>query len=383
MRINRRTLAASVAVFPVMRSTHVSAQGATPTSDGSSDVEIAAANSRITSLGQYLPGGKLDGTLDLGWVDVERQLFAVARGTEGEERTSAFAQSTFGYAPKFFEYVFVMRELVGFGELEILQAMTSGVLPDSLQMVRLNVAASDLIPVWLEQGFEERQNDYGSFWTIGEDAEFDLSHPVQQVLLSQFNNIAILDDRVIAFAPTSAVLADVMATAAGEQPNMLEGLDPVVEALSDTAVSAWMIDGTYAAYSPQQGLTPEMMQQFEDLIAESNDAAGEMPVIRTLCSGTTEGASRDESLHDDSSVAFMILEVEGEATQAAAVIEWRLENFPSPINGRPYAEILGEVEIEAASETVLRLSTHDGASRAVFSQMIMQADTMLFAWQPG
>lgn len=382
MRFNRRQLAISAAGIPLFGAIPAVSQSATPSSLMMNDLELAAASSRITSLGQYVPGGTLDGVLDLNWIDIERQLFRIARGTEGEERRKAFMESGFGSGPPYLSVMWELEEAIGFGVLNILQAISANPPPDTLQMFRLDVDVTELPALWAQSGYEERENDFGRYWTIGENAEMDLQHPIQGVALASVNNIALLDDRTLAFAPTSESLGQVMGTINGETPTILAGLAPVTEALPETAIAAWYVDGTRLRYSAPGNMGEAQAAQLEEFVNQSDDAAGKMPVVRTVGVGTTEGASRDPNRSLANSVAFAILEVESDVETAVDVITWRHENLMSVVNGRPYRELLGEIEIEIVGDHVLRVSSHDGASISVFSQMLNRADTLLFSYRP-
>lgn len=379
MRINRRTLATSIASIPLLNATAAIAQ---PTTPASSDTVMADASSRITTLGRYLPGGTLDETLDLIWVDPERQVFHIARDIEGEERVSAFVQSQFGNVPPFFMQIRNIEAEMGFGELNIRHAVSSGILPNSIQLLELDLDAAPLLESWSDFGYEERENEYGSFWTIGEDGEFDFSHPIQELVLAQFNNIAILDERTLAFAPMATELARVMATVPEKIPSILDVLAPVTDALPETAISAWYLDGNILQFSSQEGSGEAQAVRLEDQLTLSNDTVGLMPPIRTISVGTTQGAARAPEFHDDTSTTFAILEVERDVETAAEVIAWRHENMASVVTAQPYSDILGEIEIEVVGDYVLRVSSHYAAPRAVFTQMMLQGDGLLFNYRP-
>lgn len=180
MQFNRRTFATSIAALPLLPAFSAVAQTA-------EDTEMAAASLRMSALTKYFPGGDLDGTpLELVWIDPERQLFEIARGEEGEERLRAFVQSQFGNAPQFLASMLELEQYVGFGLLNILQLVALNPPPETMQAVRVNADLDDvdLPSIWEDAGYEKQQNDWGEFWTIGEDAEFDLSNPIQRMVMS-------------------------------------------------------------------------------------------------------------------------------------------------------------------------------------------------------
>lgn len=385
MRFSRRKFSLAAMASPLLGSASSQAQRATPTS-----TDFETASKRLTGLLQYLPGGILDNELHLVWNDFERPV-ATIRDHAGEfasdySDTEIAMLAIHANGPILYQYAQMLEEFTGYTFDKLLQTMQFGSLPNAGMLAKLGVPAESLVPFWESLDYEARENEYGTFWTIGEEAEFDFNHPVQQTMLSNLNNIAIIEDDLIAYTQTSDVLAQIMSTATGDAPNRIAELEPTLAGLPEDANSAWLMDGgifEFGGLIVQQALSEEVVLKVEDMIAESNDAVGQMPVIRTFCVGTTAGASRDEELHNPDSKEFIILETDSAdmAEQAAAVIEWRHENLPSLQTGEPHSDLLPGLEIETLDGEFLRVSLPMESRGAMFSRMIQSRDTLLFAYQ--
>lgn len=376
MQLSRRTFTTS-ALAPLF----LPLVSGSPQVSAKLDVQMAVASDRIQRLGRFIPGGILDTELALVWVDPERQLFRLASGGSDEERQQAFMQSQFGAVPNLFINILRSEEFTGFSALNIMDAMAAFQAPFTLQLFRLNLDVEDLIPVWTDAGYVQKENEYGRYWTIGENGEVDLQNPVQQMALASLNNIAILDDHVIAYSAQATQLELIMATAKGDHPNVLAEIEPLTAALIDESISAMSVAGEYFSREGLVAPQPDLNARIEEFLGSSDEAVGPMPVVRSALAGTTEGSAMREDLLDQDAVAYLILQTEGDAELAAEVIAWRFENLMSLTSGQPYSEILGETEITTQSDDIVTITSKTGALTAVFNRMIMNADILPFAYR--
>lgn len=377
MRVSRRSFTTAAGAASMLLPITSLAQGATP-QPSSSQAELQAAQYRFTQWLELLPGGRLDEELDVTWVDFQRQVTALGGSwsISTEERMRYLSTSQYGNLPPFMQYGAVMGDVMGFDMINVTQAAASGRAPSIVQLVELDIDPMSLIAQWESVDYQHRENEYGEFWTIGEDGEISLSHPVQQMMIASFNNIAILDDRRIAAAPRADLLEELMSAHDGHIENRAAELAPVGTGLPDDGASLWILSGEIfmrvaedAAASPSSSLL--------DRLAESDDAVGPMPVLRTLGIGTTAGVARDIEHHVDDSSHFLILETDtaNMAQQAADVVVWRVQNMVSEVTGQPYADLLGELETEVISPDVVRIScSGDAAIRGVFTRMVQMND---------
>lgn len=385
MRLSRRTFTLSAASAPFILPAVSRAQQSTPVS-----TDFEPASTRITELLQYVPGGVLDERLDLTWNDLERQVSAV-REYAGEDALAAFPDDQLGFTslyangPDLLNHAYELEKFTGYGFDQLLQSVAFGALPNGAMLVALDVPAESLVPFWESAQYEMRENDFGTYWTIGETAELDLSHPIQRAMLARLNNIAILDDTVIAYTQTSETLGRVMSTTAGESPNRIAELESVLTSLPEDATSAWFLEGDLLGLGHMiagQMDAPEFFERVEEMISESDAAAGPMPAISTMCVGLTAGGHREESLHNPDTEEFIVLETYevGRAEQAADVITWRIENLPSLNTGEPYRELLPGLVVDILDGEFLRVSRPLSNQRAILTQMIQQRDLLFLAY---
>lgn len=383
MQFSRRAFTLSAASAPLVPML-AGAQNATPAATGFENATV-----RINELLQFAPGGMLDDQLNVVWNDYERQVAAVRThnegSTEAESDDDLAMMSLYASGPEFLNNAFLLEEVAGFTFGQVLQSLELGLPPATTLLIKLNDNPEALIPFWESVGYEERENDYGTFWTIGEDGDLDLTHPVQRVLLARFNNVAILPGNVLAYSPNAELLGQIMSVPGGDTPNRIAEFESILAGLPEDATSAWLAEGTNFAMGnlfAGQALSAKAVNQIEDIIAESNDAVGAMPVIRTFCVGTTAGGYRDEELHNPQAREFILLETDEAdmAEQAAEVILWRNENLQSLNTGQPLREILPGLEAEALDGEFLRASRPLSTPRSVFTQLIFSRDTLLFAY---
>lgn len=385
MRLSRRTFTLSAAAAPLLLPVVGRAQDSTPVS-----TDFEPASSRITELLQYAPGGILDERLDLIWNDPERQVSAV-REYAGEEALADFQDDQIAFTSQYvgmsnlFSRAYDLENLTGYAFDQLLQSVEFGTLPNGIILVKLGVPAESLIPFWESAEYEMRENEFGTFWTISETAAVDLGHPIQRSMLSSLNNIAILDDDVIAYSQTSETLDRIMSTAAGESPTRIAELESILVGLPEDANSAWFLEGDLLLFEHmivRQELSLEFFASVEEMISDSDAAVGLMPPIATISVGLTAGGHPNETLHNPDIEESIILETSqsGGAERAAEVITWRVENLPSFNTGEPYSELLPGLRVEVLDGALLRASRPLQDERAMLARMIQERDLLFLAY---
>jgi hypothetical protein len=385
MRFSRRSLTLTAGAAALLPPSVARAQVASPPAMGVEE-EFDTARNRLNQMLGHLPAGLADDDLDIVWVDAQRQITALA-GTAGaseDDRMTLIAQSQFGNMPNLFVNMLLPADELGFSVVDIQQAIASGQPPEGVQVITLESDVTSFVDHWEAAGYEQRENEHGAFWTLGEDGEIDFQNPVQRVMMSRFNNVAILDDRTLAFGPLSHLLAPIMETGTGDSANRVEEVEPISSGLPEHAVSAWILDGVALSVA-NVDISPDTSELLTDALAESDDVMGAMPVIRTVCSGTTAGTSRVADLHHPDARAFLVLETEAAdaAQQAADVFNWRADHMVSTVTGQAFTELLGEIEAEIVDDHIVRFTVaEEAAQRAMFSAMIQRRDTGLLVYIP-
>lgn len=388
MQFNRRKFALSALALPLVKASGIAAQSASPAASPVGGAEGVALQ-RLNALLQFVPGGILDEQIEVVWVDVDSQIAALAGSADvpADEAFPLFAQSAYGNMPPLFQTSEMLGVELGFTTLDVSQALGAGIPPDTIQIVELNFPVADLPATWESAGYERLENDRGESWSIGEDASIDFNNPIQRAALARFNNIAIVGENTLAFAPTSDLMGAILATAAGQAPAKVEELAIVSAGIPEEGVGAWFVDGNMVllagATDMETATDAQLLAAQDEILAESDAANAPMPAIRTICTGITAGAGRQEEMHLPDATTWIVLETDqaGQAELAGKVVEWRLQNMISIMNGVPFAELIGPVIVDVISPEVVRISASgEAAMRSTFSQMIMSRDILPFAW---
>lgn len=385
MRFSRRAFTISAASAPLVPML-TRAQSATPAPIGFED-----ANVRIADVLQYVPGGILDDELDLIWNDHERHVAALRQhaGTAAEEQSNQQMSLTslMANAPGFMMYAPFLKEYTGFSYDALIQTIGFYSAPNTCLIAKLNQPAEDIVPFLESTDYTVRDNEYGQFWTIGEDGELDFNHPVQSRMLNKKNNVAMIAEDVLAYAPTSELLAQIMSTAAGSAPNRIAELEPILSGLLEDSASAWFLDSEvfdFRTLTADSVLPEQAVQRIEEMIAESDSVVGPMPVLCSVAAGVTAGGSLSPKLHNPETREHIVLETDeaGMAQQAADVITWRYENMHSLMNnGAPYSLILPSLEIEVIDGETLRATARLERTRMMLASMVGNRDILLFGYE--
>ena len=340
----------------------------------------------------YVPGGIVTGGLNITWNDYQRQASSLG-DTHGEKVANLSdgdlaMRSHYANIPHFLTYGLMLEELAGFSMDNIAQAIEFGVPPEACLVMRVREIPETLVSFWETVDYERKENEFGSYWTIGEDREMDILHPVQGRMIARFNNIAILDDTTIAYAPTLRLLEGIQAVAAGESESSVHELEPLFVTLPIDTSSLWFLDGEMLMFEGlvgSQSATAESLAQLEETFESSNDAVGSMPVIRSVCTGLTAGASIDETIHNPEARDFIVLETDAAemAQQAADVVTWRGDNLDSLINRVPYTELIPNLEVQALTSELMICTNELDEAPPQFSRLLISGDTLLFAYRYG
>lgn len=364
--MNRRSLIAAASALTITPTVFSATPEATSENSGAPNEApfFKSASIRLGEMISYLPASLLTiKSAEVSWMDLERQRAAFGGiSTEGNVNMTmpvSIPDNMMAYAREF-ENVF------GFALDDIRETVVAGIAPTVVRVYRVGVETSVIEAALEDSEYTLKETRGLPFWTIGEDFEADLSHPVQRMFLAAANNIALLDDGVVAFAPSSRLLADVMAASAGERNSILTEMESELANLPQDAANAYIGDSTFIRLDGTS---------VADHLAESDDAVGPMPhVIRIGC-GVTAGAHYDMAEQLPAAKAWALVTTDGESKQAAEVIAWRLENMVSPASGQTYRDFIGETTVVPLDDdAVLVTAEGDAVSRNVFMQMLFRAD---------
>ncbi|HYJ13716.1 MAG TPA: hypothetical protein VEW66_08995, partial [Thermomicrobiales bacterium] len=224
---------------------------------------------------------------------------------------------------------------IGFHPLGLNQILYVGDPGSQVQLFAAPFDSKTLHAVWAESGYE-RVETFADFdvWTSGPEGEVDFEHPVQSRLISSMNNLALVDDVVIA-TPTLASLQGVL-------DFMQNGGDSLlVEPTTASLVAS--LPGTIAsaiAFQPAALALQPLNVEAESLQVAEREAIraelGPMPIVLSGISAVDAGAyliesdwsqsgTREETVRPDAGTAYLRLATasSAEAAQALSVVEQR------------------------------------------------------------
>lgn len=379
MRFSRRAFASMAGAGSLLLPKAIHAKQASPvaTSAGS---DFSHASDRFASFAPAHPQDQLQEDLNTVWIDAERQVASHLGSWDvpAETRRPSFFDTRYGNTPPLFEWGLALDDVFGFNMLGIRRISTAGVAPYVVHIVELDQPAAPLTSLWEEAGYEQKEGQSGGYWTLGEEFGFELSHPVQGITQAYLNNISLLEENIVACAPTLQLLESARAGHQDNENQTDEAYANIITGLPEDAVGAWIVTGQLDFRVIEDESDPRA-QSFIDSMAESDDAVGPMPVLRTLCTGVTAGASLVDDLHEQDSAGYLIVESEepGTAQQVADVFNWRVENYSSFQLDKPYYEMIGELNTDVVSDNVVRFECFgQAAQRGMLSEMVRMLDTL-------
>lgn len=389
MRLSRRSFAITAATSPFLIPGVAYGQS-TPTSSQA----FEPASSRATRLMEYAPAvAALSDSFGVVWIDVERHLASVRepaqRATEEYEEDQLAFMSLYSGGSPLIEWAFDLEMLAGYNFAQVRETLEFGVPPEIGMLVGLQMPAESLIPFWVSNDYQLIEREFGEFWSLDEEPSLSFDNPIQRAMMARMNNVAILEEDLIVYAASSDLMEHIMSAVAGESFNMTKSLGGLVSGFPEDATSSWFVDGGMLGYesvvAPLALQNQRLLEEADELMAESDDAVGRMPMISTLGVGAEEGGHRLEEIHNPDSREFMVLHTSrfNMAEQAAKVIDWRVKNMFSVIRGEPYIEQLPDLEFDVISGEILRISQPLSIPLAILPRLLVNRDVLPFTFRVG
>lgn len=380
MPVSRRSLftAAPLAALLARNPGSIFAQTTTPSASPVPG-QFDPASERFTQMLANAPSSLVQDFFIVNWSDLERHFAAFPDAGYYDIEVSL----PYGLTIERPAAYFGIEESLGFGFQNLRQTMYLGRVSHGAGVFRLNLDARSLPLAWETHGYEQVNRGFGDFWSIGEKGEIDLDDRIQLRLSERMNNISILDDERIAFAPTADLLGEMIGSWQNPSSELIDQTEPIGSNILEDAVNVWCIEGAYLipATHDRHG---EMLVM--DILDESDDAVGPMPAIEFVATSTTEGASTDHRLHQSRARVSTLLKAaeDDQAEQIANVVQWRMENlFGYPPNEMKYIEAYDFLEIDVVEPNLVRVTT-DAMPSPPFhlSTMIDERHALPFAFRP-
>ncbi len=267
----------------------------------------AASDGSIAELLRLVPTMPLSG-IQLDYSDYARQRAALGLSASppSESETDAQLDALSGMAFSFVGDFSAPEWRYAFGFTfadidELLELRTEGV---SLTILRGRFDERRLERAWRSAGFAPRTTGDTTYFSAGDDWEFDIVDPVSSLHLARFNNLLLLNSSTLVASATQSALDEVVRLQA-VQGSSFAGfaiVGALLSALPSDLVTATLLDGR----SLQPALHPAMLAENQDIPATEREVlnadvedqiadAPRMPPIALVLAGATAGRSTEES----------------------------------------------------------------------------------------
>ncbi len=404
---NRRTMLAGSAALAlagalVMPSANALAQ-ATPSNGhnpfpASTPAAASAGPAGLLALLECVPDTMLnrgDGSgVHWYYADIAQQFAAL--GLHHDERGPAmnddpWVLGTYALATgsNAFQYALVtdFTDAIGFQPLGVNQTLLVGDPPNQLTLFRRPFDLERLEAAWEATGYlREAATNGATVWTIGKEGEFEITHPVQRVVIAAFNNLALLGDDILACAPTMELLEEAIATF--ESGDGSAAQDPVLgltlSTLPDTTVSA--VAATPSLFGPPRVQTAEEQEAIDALLDESDADVGSMPEIDGMIVAVNAGAATADFFEDQSmtppdgaglAMIRLVTISPEDAEQAIEVVEHRWNSMSSLYTQQPFIELMA-IESTSVDGNIAEIDFIQLRSPKVWLDLVIMQDLLPF-----
>lgn len=400
-RLDRRLLVGGLTMAPFALS-FTSANAQTPAASPAPSVNSLE---RLRDLLSVIPAQLLDHPDPywsiLGWVDFASHLDAMGVRPpdlfDGEHDVFALTGALNWMDPmiNWLAQSDEVKLLFGFSLLDVEQSLSIGQPPGQVLVYRGGIVRTAIETALLAAGYEEHQGSY-PIWSKSPEGEIDLNDPASRMTLGVYGNIAFIDDETIAcFRMLAAAQAFVAALDADEPTIATDSyVSEYLDTLDPATVNIMAVPGLTLGVSSlvpenpgREGGTSE-----DELLAESDDAVGPMPPIRSAVISATAGAMGLHSAEETSpaleqgnhAIAAIQLATDSaeDAAQIARVATWRFQNMVSPTTGTFYADWLSEtgMKAEIRGNTLAHVQFDKGWMNQRLGRLFFQRDMWPFAW---
>jgi hypothetical protein len=378
MLSRRQFLSAALGLSAVALATPSFARAQTPPSGASVDPTLfdylSISPSSVANLTQAMP--LLAGNQQL---QAETLDIALPFDMNDDDQMHEWIVGMFNVALPSFILQNTMREdfvsVTGFDITQVTSGAEIGEPPSMVTFLRGTFEPAAVQAVQLLNGYKQLDIDGRPVYSLFEDAEVDLTHPVSAMALARMNNSTFLDDGTLVYASTLELIEQVLTPVPtlAEQPGVMQALNTLEIPLMSSAVLG---PGNFLP-----GIPPELFQpSSQDEIAEAMEALRAQepaPVVLAAIAGDTPGGPVEFKTRDavslasqpDSLTTFALVYATPEDAQTAAnqIVE-RLAIGSSMASSEPWSEIFSDwsaVPNPEQSSVLLTIKWNGRAGRAI------------------
>lgn len=269
---------------------------------------------------------------------------------------------------------------IGFAPLAIGQCLTVGTAPDSVSIYRGGIDPGRIEDAWAAHGYAPLTSAGGlPYWSLG---DLDHDDPIQRYSFGQLNNLAVVDDMVIA-ARSPDLVERVLDSRGSGEPLILDiqEFHDAIAGMPAQTVSAIGAGPSFAPVSPH-----EDVMATQAAIAEES---GPMPPYLMIVAGVTAGLA-GHTMVDGTPTPFepapgaglavvrLATVSESDAIRAARVAEHRWQAGTSIIMNRPFTDWM-EVRSAQADGTVAEIVFDHVRNPRAWFRIFITRDNFPFA----
>jgi hypothetical protein len=285
------------------------------------------------------------------------------------------------------------RSLLGFDLTDVTQTLQAGDPPEMVTLVRGRFDRAAIAAAWTANGYTMLTVDGFPVASLSADDSFDVTNPLQRIVLNRMNNAALLPDGTLAYTASLDGMKAVIATAAGAAPSLARRADVagLLNGIDLTLASAMLISGaalTLALLFPPN--TAAAVEKVEHAFATEVAVAGRMPPIALGLFGMTPGGplnvlpnATPVAAPAGTVVMRLLLAEAGAAEEAKRVIEGRMQSYVSFVSLEPLTDFFSSWTVRALpSGDVVQIELKPSGSRPIniWKQMVLYRDLGFIAW---
>lgn len=338
-------LAASVAAFGggASRLAPTGAQAA-PVDPTLSDY-LALSPASIANLSQALPFTAADAQLQAQTLGI-----ALPFDMANQDQMHEWLTGMWEVALPSFVRTNVLRDdfsaIMGFDITQVASGAEIGEPPNMVTFLRGSFDRAAVEAVQIRNGYQQVEIAGRPVFSLFPDAQLDLTNPVSAMALARMNNSTFLDDGTLVFAPSLALIEEILLPGASLLD--LPGVAPALATLDSPLITSMVLGpGNFMPAMPAEIFQPSSQEEIAEAMLALQQAE-QAPIVVSAIAGNTPGGPIEFDTRDAASVGsqpksvskFALAYADADAaTLAADQIDRRLAAGSSMMTGQPWSEV--------------------------------------------